>query len=172
MMRKLNLIWILITLILASCDAQENKQHRTYSKEELIEANKQMVSDESDMIDRYIEVKDLKTEKTETGLVFQILESGSDSLVKAHTGNIATLTYRTYLLDSTEISFSPPNDPLRFKIDQDDVVSGLHEGIKLLSVGDSARFILPSHLAYGLTGTETVPPKSALVYEVRLIDLD
>jgi len=171
MMKKLNLLWALVILILASCEAQEGKNRKTYTREELIEVNKQMVSDESDKIDRYIELKGLETQKTETGLMYEIIESNTDS-VTGRSGNLATIQYRSYLLDSTEVAFSPIDDPLRFKIDQDDVVSGLHEGVKLLSVGDSARFIMPSHLAYGLTGSETVPPKSALVYEVRLIALD
>jgi FKBP-type peptidyl-prolyl cis-trans isomerase len=170
-MKKLNLMWALLILIFASCDAQEEKNRKTYTREELIEVNKQMVSDESDKIDRYIELKGLETQKTERGLMYEIIESNDDS-VTGRSGNLATIQYRAFLLDSTEVAFSLPDDPLRFKIDQDDVVSGLHEGLKLLSVGDSARFILPSHLAYGLTGSENVPPKSALVYEVRLIALD
>lgn len=170
-MKKLNLMWALLILIFASCAAQEEKNRKTYTREELIEVNKQMVSDESDKIDRYIELKGLETQKTETGLIYEIIESNDDS-VTGRPGNLATIQYRAFLLDGTEVAFSLPDDPLRFKIDQDDVVSGLHEGVKLLSVGDSARFILPSHLAYGLTGSENVPPKSALVYEVRLIALD
>jgi len=54
----------------------------------------------------------------------------------------------------------------------DNVESGLHEVILLMKVGDKAKVVLPSHLAFGLTGDSSkIPHSTPLVYDIQLIDL-
>ncbi len=53
-----------------------------------------------------------------------------------------------------------------------EVESGLHHGVKHLSVGDKAKFILPSHLAFGTYGDgEKIPSKATLLYDLELIEI-
>jgi FKBP-type peptidyl-prolyl cis-trans isomerase FkpA len=53
------------------------------------------------------------------------------------------------------------------------VEAGLEEGILLMHKGGKAKFILPSHLAFGLIGDQNkIPGKSTLIYDVNLIDLN
>ena len=41
-----------------------------------------------------------------------------------------------------------------------------------MKVGDKAKFIIPSHLAFGLLGDENkIPKRATLVYDVELIDV-
>jgi FKBP-type peptidyl-prolyl cis-trans isomerase len=41
-----------------------------------------------------------------------------------------------------------------------------------MNVGDRAKFIVPSHLAFGLLGDQKmIPPQATLVYDVELINL-
>ena len=41
-----------------------------------------------------------------------------------------------------------------------------------MHVGDKMRFILPSHLAHGLTGDQTkIPPFSSVMYEIELLEI-
>jgi FKBP-type peptidyl-prolyl cis-trans isomerase len=42
-----------------------------------------------------------------------------------------------------------------------------------LAQGGKAKFILPSHLAYGLTGDQDkIPPQSPVVYDIELIEIE
>lgn len=50
------------------------------------------------------------------------------------------------------------------------VVSGLKEGIQLMSKGAKYRFFIPYNLAYGEKGCNDIPPYSVLVFEVELVD--
>jgi FKBP-type peptidyl-prolyl cis-trans isomerase len=51
------------------------------------------------------------------------------------------------------------------------VERGLDEAMQLLKVGDRAKLILPSHLAFGLVGDDNcVPRKAILIYDVQIID--
>ena len=54
-------------------------------------------------------------------------------------------------------------------IGQKQIVVGLEEGIKLLHKGDSATFIIPWYLGYGMKGNNpTVPPYTSLIYHVKV----
>ena len=47
---------------------------------------------------------------------------------------------------------------------------GWDEGIQLLQVGDKARFVIPSHLAYGERGAGgVIPPNATLIFDVELV---
>jgi FKBP-type peptidyl-prolyl cis-trans isomerase len=51
------------------------------------------------------------------------------------------------------------------------VVTGLEEGLKLMHKGESATFIIPWYLGYGMKGNEPlVPPYTTLIYQIKLLD--
>jgi len=59
----------------------------------------------------------------------------------------------------------------KVKVDYDNIESGLHEGLKLMHAGEKAIFILPSHLAHGITGdNDKIPPKSPVYFEIEVVD--
>jgi len=52
------------------------------------------------------------------------------------------------------------------------VIEGWDEGIALLQVGDKARFVIPSDLAYGSRGAGgVIPPNATLIFDVELMDV-
>lgn len=167
-----NKIWIVflsVILLSASCQGDQSPNHRIYSKEELLEINKNRMTSESNRIDAYIAQNDLDMAKTETGLRYHIYHHGNGP--KPTSTMVATVTYHAYLLDGTRVESTDISGPKRFRIEHDDVISGLHEGILLLSVGDSARFIVPSHLGHGLTGERNIPSNATLIYDVALLEI-
>jgi len=48
---------------------------------------------------------------------------------------------------------------------------GWEEGIALMKAGGKSRFIIPYQLAYGENGYGTVPPKTAVVVDIELLDV-
>ncbi len=63
-------------------------------------------------------------------------------------------------------------NPIEFPIGTGQVISGWDEGIQLLKVGDKARFVIPSHLAYGTQGAGgVIPPNATLLFDVELMDV-
>ena len=50
--------------------------------------------------------------------------------------------------------------------------TGIEEAVLFLRKGDKAHIIIPSHLAFGLLGDQKmIPSRSALIYEVNIINL-
>jgi FKBP-type peptidyl-prolyl cis-trans isomerase FkpA len=155
------------------CKQNKNQQVVDYKKLEndLLEKNKKLSHSESVAIDEYIKKNNWKgAVKTGTGLRYIIILEGDGILAK--TGNIAKVNYKVSLLDGTLCYSSDSKDPNEFKIGQDDIESGLHEGITYMHVGDKAKFLLPSHLAHGFTGDQKkIPSNSPILYEIELLGL-
>jgi len=140
------------------------------TKEPLIEKNKSRARQENDRINAFVERKGWNMVQTGTGLRYMVYESGNGQ--QAENGKTAFVRYTISLLNGKVCYETGAKEPRPFLIGQDHVESGIHEGILFLKVGDKARFILPSHLAFGLTGDgEKIPPHSAVVYDLELVDL-
>ena len=106
--------------------------------------------------------------KTESGLRYKILEQGSG--VKAEKNKIVSVHYKGQLVDGTVFDSSyKRNQPIEFTLGLGQVISGWDEGISLLNVGDKARFVIPSSLAYGSSGAGgVIPPNANLIFDVEL----
>jgi FKBP-type peptidyl-prolyl cis-trans isomerase FkpA len=149
---------------------QENESESGNLEESLLYANKQAVKEENEQIDRFINRYKWQMKKTGSGLRYDIYFQGNGA--KAEAGKTAILKYNVRLIDGTEIYTSEKSGNKQFVIGHGGVESGLEEGILLLRVGDRAKFILPSHLAFGLLGDQDkVPPKSTLIYDLELLEL-
>ncbi len=159
----------LLIMLASSCqDKPATKNQQTYTYDQLIEANKRKVGQERDIIDSFVAKSGHEMLISPTGLRYYVYGHGSGD--SARFGHIATVVYNAYLLDSTVVSSATLKNPLIFKIGESDVVSGLHEAVGLLREGDSARFVIPSFLAYGLTGKNpNVPPNATLYYDLQLV---
>ena len=81
--------------------------------------------------------------------------------------------YKGQLLDGTEFDSSyKRKQPIDFAIGVGQVIAGWDEGIQLLKVGDKARMVIPSNLAYGSRGAGgVIPPDAPLIFDVELIDV-
>ncbi|MBU2952113.1 peptidylprolyl isomerase [Tamlana agarivorans] len=109
--------------------------------------------------------------KTDSGLRYQIIQKGDGA--KAEKGKTVSVHYKGQLSDGTVFDSSyKRNAPIDFPLGMGQVISGWDEGIQLLTVGDKARFVIPSHLGYGSRGAGGVIPADAtLVFDVELMDV-
>jgi len=174
-MKAIKIIFTVVCLLsLMACNTNSSKESvrkPPLSSDQLIQLDKQLLRHESDQIDRYIRLKGLAMKETPTGLRYVITHHGKGA--KALTGRIAIIRYRLTLLDGKLIASSKQNGLMSFEIGHGGVEKGLEEGILLLKVGDEAKFILPSHLAFGLSGDGyKIPPQSPLIYEVDLVKIN
>ena len=51
------------------------------------------------------------------------------------------------------------------------MIEGFKEGIRQLKVGDEATLFLPYNMAYGEQGARGIPPKTNLVFEIKIVEL-
>lgn len=107
--------------------------------------------------------------KTDSGLRYQIIQTGNGE--KAQTNATVSVHYKGQLSDGTVFDSSyKRNQPIDFTLGVGQVIQGWDEGIALLKVGDKARFVIPSHLAYGSRGAGgVIPPNANLIFDVELV---
>lgn len=137
-------------------------------KQALEKVNKYEVQKQSDEINQYIARHNWPMEKTGTGLRYIIIEKGNG--IQPKSGDFVSVNYKISLLDGTLCYSSEKDGAKEFKVEGDNVESGLHEAALLMHVGDKAKFILPSYMANGLQGdNDRIPPLSAIVVDLELL---
>ena len=108
-------------------------------------------------------------EQTASGLRYKIIQKGDGA--KAAAGNQVSVHYEGSLLSGQVFDSSyKRNEPIDFQLGVGKVIPGWDEGIALLEVGDKARFVIPSDLAYGSAGAGgVIPPNATLIFDVELM---
>ena len=159
-------------LLLVSCGEDEKpKKDPQWDTEKSIRMNKDFAAEQEMDIKLFLshyEGQEIK--ETGSGLHYMPLVKTEGE--KAKVGQDAKVIYKISLLDG-KIVYETPKDELDvFRVDNSQVESGIHEGIKLMRVGEKSKLVFPSHLAHGLVGDlKDIPPLSPLVVDIELIEL-
>jgi len=137
-------------------------------KQVLEKINKYEIAKETDEINQYIVRHNWTMEKTGTGLRYLILEKGNGP--QPNSGDMVLVNYKISLLDGTVCYSSEKDGAKDFKVEGDNVESGMHEAVLLMHVGERALFIIPSYIANGLQGdNDKIPPMSAILVDLELL---
>ena len=129
------------------------------------------IADEKAAIEAELDKLATGFEKTESGLRYQILQKGSGA--QALKGATVSVHYKGQLADGTVFDSSyKRKEPIEFALGTGQVIAGWDEGVALLSIGDKARFVIPSHLGYGAQGAGgVIPPNANLIFDVELVNV-
>ena len=109
--------------------------------------------------------------KTKSGLLYKFQTQNKSE--KPSTGDNVCVHYKGMLLDGTVFDSSyKRNEPIEFTLGIGQVIKGWDEGVSLLGIGDKAKLIIPSELAYGEAGAGGIIPANAiLIFEVELVSI-
>lgn len=110
-------------------------------------------------------------DKTDSGLRYKMIQKGEGK--RAEAGKTVAVHYEGSLENGKVFDSSyPRKKPIEFRLGQGQVIEGWDEGIALLQVGDKARFVIPSDLAYGASGAGgVIPPHATLIFDVELMEV-
>lgn len=157
-----------------SCHEVQQKSNRQGGirelNESLIKANQLLLRNEEARIDSVIAIRQWPMKVTGSGLRYWIYEDKQG--VQPADGNTVILNYTIQLLNGENLYTSVKDGPMTICLGKDAVITGLEEGIFLMQQGDKAKFIIPSHLGFGLAGDDKkVPKKATLIYDVHLVSV-
>ena len=174
MLRISALILLFISLVFASCDDASNNSKRKIDKEkldkELVALNKANIEVEDRQIDDYLNRRGWNFERTKSGLRYFIYQKGLGQM--PYSGGSVVIDYEISLIRGEVLYSSKELGPKVFVVDKSEEPSGLQEAIKLLKVGDKAKLVVPSYLAYGLLGDDNkIPTKATLFYDIYLKEI-
>ena len=121
----------------------------------------------------------------------EIIESFLLISLAVKTTNKARLNYSVYFKDGSLLETSVEEvanfngvfsmqrknsggyQPILAGVGQNDrMIGGFKEGVRLLKEGDRATLFLPYNIAYGENGVQGIPPMSDLIFEVEINSLE
>lgn len=168
-------IIILFAGISCECSSKQSRQdhpaQRPMTGEERMEAQRAFLKRERESIEAYIKDRNLDVERAGNGMYYSIIKDSSAAQI-VESEDVVEYAYEISMLNGSLLFTSRQLGNGRLKIDKEDAEIGLHESLKKLGLGDEGLFILPSHLAFGVAGDQDrVPPKTALVYELKVLNI-
>ncbi len=105
---------------------------------------------------------------TDSGLQYEVLKAGKGKQPSA--SDTVKVHYEGKLTSGQIFDSSiKRGEPVEFQLSQ--VIPGWTEGVQLMHEGGKFKFTIPPELAYGAGGTRGIPPNSALVFEVELLEV-
>lgn len=162
-----------VMLLTASCGGDGRvpvrvQQNAEAPESDMVKENKDAVKLEQHDIALYAKRHNLQLTATPTG-VHYLLHRDVDGPT-AKPDQWARVNYRLELLNGDSAYATRPGEPESFMVEMDQVESGLHEAIQLLSPGDSALIVIPSYRAHGLIGDQDrIPMRSTIVYHLGVV---
>lgn len=175
-MRIINLLVVAAFLIL-SCSKPEARKpivRKTSSfMNESIERNKILTQVENELLQKKMEIDSTREYvNSEQGFWYSYdLKKGADAPMPGP-GDAVVFNYE--ILDlKDEVVFSKEElGPVSYRVDKEELITGLQDGIKLMREGEKVTFLFPSYKAYGYSGSERVEPNQPLIYKVELVTIE
>jgi FKBP-type peptidyl-prolyl cis-trans isomerase FkpA len=124
---------------------------------------------EDALINTYMQANNLTGfTKTATGLYHKIADVGTGVVAISDQSTI-TVEYTGKLFNGTVFDKTATGSTATFPLSN--LVQGWREGLPLIKKGGSIRLLIPSHLGYGLSGSNGIPPFACLDFEIKVTDV-
>lgn len=106
---------------------------------------------------------------TDSGLKYYDIVEGDGA--EATATSTVTVDYTGWLTDNVKFDSSLDRGvPFPFTLGTGAVIPGWDEGVVGMKVGGIRQLVIPAELAYGDTGSGSIPPGATLIFEVELLD--
>ena len=160
-MKKESILIVIILLCLSACQEPEAREPISQKSgsyiAESVKRNKELIAEEEAFIKKLIKRDTIRTyETSENGFWYTYVKRDTLTTNRPLKGDIVNFTYDLQTLSGTTILSKEEIGPQVVKIDQSnqELISGIRDGLKLLKEGETVTFLFPSHKAYGYYGFE------------------
>jgi len=105
---------------------------------------------------------------TASGLQYEVIVQGAGEIPTFM--DMVLVHYEGTFIDGTVFDSSfERSEPVQFPVHA--VIQGWIEGLQLMNIGSTYRFVIPSDLAYGVQGAGPIPPNMTLIFTVELLNI-
>ena len=131
----------------------------------LLTINQNLSKKEDALLEKISLQKDKAFKKSEIGFWYKIDHLGNGAKLKDSV--ICKISYKLMSLKGKVLQM----DEKQIVIGKKQIIVGLEEGLKLMNKGDSATFIIPWYLAYGMKGNgPLIPPYTSIIYKLKVFN--
>lgn len=129
--------------------------------------------EEQRKIQLFVDTSSASYSRLQNGMYYLPIKQGTGT--PAEKGNVIRMNYTGRFINGKVFeSTYDRGQPMEYICgEQGQVIKGLESAISLMNEGAKAKFIIPSHLAYGEEGSSTgiIPPYTTVIYEIELLNL-
>jgi len=170
---KNKLYFLFLALLIIACSKPEPRKpivRKTSSfMRESVERNKALNKLEEKLILQKIESDSAHVYAVSPhGFWYYYVEKDSVNTLFPVKGDEVLFSYEIKDLKDSIIYSKEELGDKNYLVDQEDLISGLQEGIKLMKEGEVVTFLFPSYKAYGYSGFEKINSNQPLIYTVHL----
>ncbi|WP_299665517.1 gliding motility-associated peptidyl-prolyl isomerase GldI [uncultured Polaribacter sp.] len=155
---KHKLFFILGILVLVSCSTSQprrpiNPKPSTTIFQTTIEASKKLIQLEEINILQHLKRDSTKKYiASNNGFWYYYTTKVEENISSPKIGDEVTLQYDIRDLNDSIIYSKEELGIKKYKIDREDFISGIQKGIKLMKIGETITFVIPSYNAFGISG--------------------
>jgi gliding motility-associated peptidyl-prolyl isomerase len=174
---KHSFILIIISLILFSCRNTVPRRPivrktSSFMKESVL-FNKSLIAEEENAFKIKMKLDSLNTYVASTNGFWYKFEQKDSAIYLPKFGDELLYRYEVYDINDTIIYTVEEIGEQVYIVDQQEIIEGLREGLKLMSEGDFVTFLFPSHKVYGYLGDQKkIAINQPLIYKVQLIKIE
>ena len=140
-----------LIILMTSCNSESNLEINLQQSERFLENN----------------LLDSNVVEIEPGLQYVILESSQENAVTPKLSDTITADFHGTLMDGSIFwSSIEIGEPLTIQLSQ--LIPGCQKLISRMREGDFWRVFIHPDMAYGEEGRPTIPPNSALIFDIKL----
>jgi len=168
---------LLLLLILVSCEEQEARRPITSSKSYTLASTskqlKQINKVEEAKVLQYIKNDSIsKYQSSATGYWYQYIQKVEENTTNPKMDDIVEISYEILDLNNNIIYSKEALGIKEYKIDKEDFIPALQQGIKTMKKGETIKFVIPSYNAFGLVGDgNKIGVNQSIISLVTLINI-
>jgi len=159
-MARIFFLFLIVCISAVSCKSPEARRPVQSSSGSFIQEsavrNKKIYENEKAIIQNIMEADSQNSYLASDSGFWYFYNTKQDSIEsqKPKLGDLITFTYDVQQLNGTEVLSTEENGIQNYKVDQSnqELISGLRDGLKLMKVGETVTFLFPSYKAYGYYG--------------------
>jgi len=151
------LVYIALIIAFVNCEGPTPrhpvKRNTTSASQAAIDRSKKLLAAEEYMI-KAIVIKDSLQhyEQSATGSWYHYIKKNETSSATAQPDDLVTMTYNVISLNNDTLYRMQDIGIIKYKVDKQELFPGLRNAVKLLKENETATFLFPSSLGFGVPG--------------------
>ena len=174
---KYRVLLFLIFLGVVSCSKQEARRpitsSKTYTLASTAEGLKKINKIEEAKIEDYIKRDSLHMyTRSPNGFWYRYITKTVNELITPQKNDIIEIQYDFVDLNNQTIYSKEQIGIKEYKVDREDFIPGLQIGIKMMKVGETIKFLIPSYNAFGIIGDENkIGINQSIISTITLLNI-
>ncbi|GFD83611.1 peptidyl-prolyl cis-trans isomerase [Tenacibaculum sp. KUL118] len=168
------ILFVFTAILIVSCkepQARRPKQHGTTNfYKEVLKENKKLNALEKKRLEEWVAKDTLKEYKTSpNGFWYTYITKDTSNSSSPKFEDLVMLSYNIVSLNGDVLYETKERS---YKVDKEDFIPALQDGIKLMKKGETITFVIPSYRAFGVTGDgNKIAVNQPIQSTVTLIDI-